>query len=169
MKPQPPELSDGWSWLVDAADGGDFPIVAENEVPADMPHHSGGLQQELWARVSCPLGVPGDRLWVRETWWRGGGPVAGGPSKNPNDGKVPSIFMPKWKSRITLEIVRVRLERLQDITEGDAVAEGCDINDPHITDMYPLAWFHDLWETINGKGSWDANPFVWALDFKRLL
>ena len=82
------------------------------------------------------------------------------------------MFMPRWASRITLEVTGVRVERLRDISEADAAAEGVrqDYGEPFdatqtISDRrrYEL-----LWETINGKGSWDLNPFVWVVEFKRV-
>ena len=80
-------------------------------------------------------------------------------------------FMPRWASRITLEITDVRVERLNDISEEDAMAEGCepvlwDCNDNHTTDY--IYGFSELWESINGKGSWDKNPWVWVVAFKRI-
>ena len=93
----------------------------------------------------------------------------------------PSIHMPRWASRITLEITGVRVERLQDISEADARAEGATpIPDP--CDHTRLACadigcagprpytegFRSLWQSINGPGSWDANPWVWAVEFKRV-
>lgn len=79
----------------------------------------------------------------------------------------PSIHMPRWASRITLEIVSVRAERLQDISRGDAMAEGCPF--PNMADGDdPRGWFAELWGQINGKEFWDANPWVWALSFKRV-
>lgn len=78
----------------------------------------------------------------------------------------PSIHMPRWASRILLEVVRVRVERLQAINEVDAIAEGAD---PVIGDHQPYrAGFMRLWESINGPGSWDANPWVWVIEFKKL-
>lgn len=73
--------------------------------------------------------------------------------------------MPRWASRITLEITGVRLERLQDISRGDAMAEGC----PHQNMAHgddPRKWYADLWNDINGPGSWDKNPWVWVIEFK---
>lgn len=125
-----------------------------------------------------PYGNVGDRLWVRETF--------DAPPGSDNPGEVvyradydhrepqhtwqPSIFMPRWASRLTLEIESVRVERLQDISEADAHAEGVSIIGPdgdHFEDYRDgFAW---LWGKINGPGSWDKNPWVWAISFRRLL
>jgi len=83
--------------------------------------------------------------------------------------KRPSIHMPRWASRITLEIVSVRIERLQDISEADAIAEGA----PWSACGSPQEGSHKagyaaLWESINGAGSWDANPLVWVVEFKKV-
>lgn len=98
----------------------------------------------------------------------------------------PSIFMRRWASRITLEIVSVRVERLQEITEEDAIAEGIESaipvagepptyrdyqsgsNDPCEWFTNPIDSYRTLWESINGPGSWDANDWVWVLEFKRI-
>jgi hypothetical protein len=83
----------------------------------------------------------------------------------------PSIHMPRWASRITLVITGVRVERLQDISEADARAEGVE---PIATHSRPGAIatcygaYSLLWDAINGDGAWDANPWVWAIDFKRI-
>lgn len=94
--------------------------------------------------------------------------------------------MPRWASRITLEVTGVRVERLQDISEADAWAEGCtpgtldDNGDPFpAEEPHPSGigtrgwdsardWYADLWEAINGEGSWDANPWVWVVEFERV-
>ncbi|MBA8886107.1 hypothetical protein FHW12_000298 [Dokdonella fugitiva] len=196
----------------------------------------------------CPYGVPGDSLWVRETWtWTGGSlnhphdaPLPAGaydelsvryaadgakrtietggrvlpvPKQPPRrDGevyslrdapadfvytgdntymdrldrwwkrKIPGIHMPRWASRITLEVTDVRVERLQAISEADAWAEGVEHGVDHLPDqaIYAAArrlgtTFEDarpsfvaLWESINGACSWDANPWVWVVSFKRI-
>jgi hypothetical protein len=156
----------------------------------------------------CPFGQPGDRLWVRETWaeWM----LRGGHEKNWGEGKHgwgnviyrathnggmlpecegfskwrPSIHMPRWASRLTLEIVSVRVERVQDISESDALNEGilegykyaapgvmmtradgekCDCAFTHPTAKRA---YQCLWESIYGADAWDANPWVWVVAFR---
>ncbi|HEK2744527.1 hypothetical protein JEP37_02230 [Proteus mirabilis] len=83
----------------------------------------------------------------------------------------PSIHMPRWASRITLEITNIRVERLNDISQSDAIAEGCwygrggGVPDKAIT---PSDQFPTLWEEIYGDGSWSSNPWVWVIEFKRI-
>jgi len=91
----------------------------------------------------------------------------------------PGIHMPRWASRITLDVTGVRVERLQDISDADAVAEGCAQNHngyfwggPHeVSGLKQMATarqaYRDLWESINGPESWAANPWVWVVEFKR--
>ena len=82
---------------------------------------------------------------------------------------TPGIHMPRWASRITLEVTSVRVERLQDISEKDAWAEGCEGYDDDVTGgKSGYSEFHDLWEQINGPESWAANPWVWCVSFRRL-
>jgi hypothetical protein len=78
----------------------------------------------------------------------------------------PSIHMPRWASRITLEVTRVRVERLQEISSTDALAEGIQSYDA--AESGCKGAYRDLWEQINGAGSWDANPWVWVVEFRRL-
>lgn len=80
----------------------------------------------------------------------------------------PSIHMPRWASRITLEVTGVRVERLQDISEADALAEGVDSLPLDTRLATPRLDFSALWESINGSGSWDANPWVWVVEFRRI-
>jgi len=78
---------------------------------------------------------------------------------------TPSIHMPRWASRITLEITGVRVERLQDISEADCAAEG--LGSPFLRD-YKKPKFAALWQSIYGEESWQANPWVWVIEFKRV-
>lgn len=126
---------------------------------------------------ACPYGQPGDRLWVRETWapMTNGFAYGADPVWNASpDGKWrPSIHMPRAACRLELEITGVRVERLQDISESDALAEGTpsDLMPIDVSRMpYPSSIeagkYAALWEQINGPGSWDANPWVWVVEFK---
>lgn len=84
---------------------------------------------------------------------------------------TPSIFMPRWASRITLEITAVRVERLQDISEADAQAEGVHPCGNHDFDGWPknhVIAFCKLWEAINGSGSWECNDWVWVIEFRKV-
>lgn len=147
------------------------------------------------ARIAdyCPYGKVGDRLYVRETWAQpttlDPGPTfyrADYPDcvpahfENVPPAKAirwtPSIHMPRALSRILLEIVCVRVERLKDISEADAKAEGApdyeegtDAPPPDDASTWSYqASFQRLWESINGAGSWEANPWVWVVEFKRV-
>lgn len=136
-----------------------------------------------------PFGCPGDRLWVRETWTEALFSAFDAPPKHPKPGRQfvgalykadnpathrvskwkPSIHMPRWASRITLEITEVRVERLWDISEEDAKSEGVmpclnEIGEPRICGHY-LA-FYDLWNSIYGQRGWDKNEWVWVVSFK---
>lgn len=142
-------------------------------------------------RAPCPYGAIGDRLWVRETWnqfdgWAGYRYAADydgwgiGPDDDPDhvpDHAVrwrPSIHMPRAASRITLEITAVRVERLQDISESDAQEEGCALEcmtptgDDNGSAIYGHSGFMNLWKSINGTESWESNPWVWVIEFKRV-
>ncbi|CUY34778.1 Uncharacterised protein [Serratia marcescens] len=79
----------------------------------------------------------------------------------------PSIHMPRWASRITLEITAVRVERLNDISDGDAISEGCSISDMKSGDCVADV-FARLWSSIYGVDSWNANPWVWVIEFRRV-
>ena len=150
--------------------------------------------------IKCPFGQHGDRLWVRENGWerpdrtrkqmREGADTwapyyydADGICVADIDGfgfkRRPSIHMPRWASRITLEITAVRVERLQDISEEDAEAEGvyeyigepqveCDGQVLHFPDASFVRGYLSVWESIHGPGSWAANPWVWVLEFPRV-
>lgn len=139
-------------------------------------------------RRECPYGAIGDRLWVRETWSISGNwedtkisdlpkfalkdqLVYRATEKYPDAGYYkwrPSIFMPRWASRLLLEIVNVHVERVQDISFDDAIAEGAYNGDP----LHPFALydFHMLWDKLNATRGfgWNINPWVWVIEFKRL-
>jgi hypothetical protein len=166
--------------------------------------------------IKCPYGQPGDRMWVRETFsgpWcmeAQDGIAAAPPSKWGKSSRIwywadgepdagdwtrprPSIHMPRWASRIDLEITGVRVERLQDISEADAKAEGitsdsvivgANCNGGRHSEEHAERFFYDgcdeegfesavdayrgLWESLAGPGSWDANPWCWVVEFRRV-
>lgn len=194
-------LDDSW-WQIQPKDG--WHAVFMTEVPYGMER---GLV--------CPYGSPGDRLWVREKfdfspcgltgceifYWADGSsqkrtpPNDYNPYLYPNERVRPSIHMPRWASRITLEITAIRVERLQEITNQDAQKEGPPWANPHrhgpeglefdehpgkiIRDPYAdrhntgindcwICAFRMIWSDINGPGSWDLNPWVWVIEFGRI-
>ncbi|MBX3653245.1 MAG: hypothetical protein KF686_03610 [Ramlibacter sp.] len=194
-----------------------------------MDEHQGLREKSNVER--CPYGKPGDRLWVRETLRRGSSGVwhyladekeismlstdprcalmvSWAHHRDEDRNYCPSIHMPRWASRITLEITGVRVERLQAISEADAIAEGCKSDqpvtwwqgykdsgeklgllhtqvqgdappdwmiEPH--KMPPKPWllrgarhyYQTLWGDINGADSWESNPWVWVVEFKRVM
>ncbi|MDJ7508734.1 hypothetical protein LD771_12040 [Salmonella enterica] len=139
--------------------------------------------------IPCPFGQPGDRIWVRETFrvhsratdvatlvyrasvrnsWTEQThrvPVAVCNKPATPEKWTPSIHMPRWASRITLEITDVRVERLNSITESDAEAEG--VTDTGFGDLL-VDGFRYLWKSIYGDDSWQANQWVWVIEFKRV-
>ncbi|MDO9053819.1 MAG: hypothetical protein Q8K43_10455 [Sulfurimicrobium sp.] len=129
--------------------------------------------------LKSPFGKTGDQLWVRETWARhpdysNNAVYRADPEcKYDVDKWTPSIHMPRWASRIQLEITGVRVERLQDISEADALSEGVNVHPDHHgkprDSIYsPVNAYRDLWESINGPGSWDVDPWVWVIEFRRV-
>lgn len=139
--------------------------------------------KELEQYAPCPHGRRGDRLWVRETHSLVPDPeepagysqvlyAADGQQYGKNR---PSIHMFRADSRILLEITDVRVERLQDITYEQAAAEGvhrgplrewCASDEGGACYKYPIPAFRDLWQSVGGN--WDANPWVWVVEFKRV-
>lgn len=145
----------------------------------------------------CHYGKPGDRIWVRETFqgplfdydlmdsyckdptpfekpefcvYKADGVPA--PEFYDADDELhccwrPSIHMPRWASRILLEITNVRVERLKSISDGDAIREGCSTADMKSGDCVADV-FARLWASIYGAESWNANPWVWVIEFKRV-
>ncbi|EBE4782500.1 hypothetical protein FHK17_24645 [Salmonella enterica] len=162
------ERDDGslWPWAEDCERGGD-----------------------IW--FACPFGEVGDRIWVRETFrvhsratdvatlvyrasvrnsWTEQThrvPVAVCNKPATPEKWTPSIHMPRWASRITLEITDVRVERLNSISDSDASKEGCCIADMESGDCLSDV-FTRLWTSIYGDDSWQANPWVWVIEFKRV-
>ncbi|EOX9507704.1 TPA: hypothetical protein ACXI22_004734 [Citrobacter amalonaticus] len=157
--------------------------------------------------ISCPFGAVGDRIWVRETFqgplvseelfeeYRaypekfetpqyceyaadgGAKPEYCDLDDNIRHGWRPSIHMPRWASRITLEITDVRVERLNDISQEDALAEGMELTGwkPTYSDpdsggevCTPYDNFAELWQSIYSAGSWLSNPWVWVIEFRRI-
>ena len=144
--------------------------------------------RRLQASCDCPYGQPGDRLWVRETFHscphcveRGVVPCGvplyrADPDDRPLNPKCaahawrPSIFMPRWASRLTLEITEVRVERVQDISYADVIEEGCPSPAHTLASPEDHDWYIRLWDSLNARRgySWESNPYVWALTFRRV-
>ena len=157
----------------------------------ELTKHDDGLFTVI---PPCPYSQPGDLLWVRESFRnaRSGAPIyradkaksMGMDEYSDRHKWKSSIYMPRWASRLTLRITDVRVERVQDISEDDAVAEGLRVvkEDDAIlwysglatedwggwSELWqpddPVAAYRDLWESINGN--WDENPWVWVLEFE---
>lgn len=172
-------------------------------VGCELPDCEFSAPEPLLHTTKNRCGQPGDRLWVREAWrtyasldgvaprtivrgagiqYEAGGTSIGGCPHLEGMGKYrPSMFMPRWASRLTLEITSVRMERLQDISEIDAKAEGADCLitancTPEEGSLFDLPLMDDvtpyrngyalLWDSINGPGSWGKNQWVWVIEFK---
>ncbi len=132
----------------------------------------------------CPYGMPGDRLWVRETFAKIDGQTQPwietdyratythgdrlGDTLGIRKRWTPAIHMPRAASRIDLELTGVRVERLQAISASDAIAEGIPRGGPENPDGIEQREYRALWDQINGPGAWNANPWVWVLSFRRL-
>jgi hypothetical protein len=162
---------DGWG-CARVADGNAYMVYKQS------PHERA---------VKCPYGQPGDRLWVRETWQHANHPFGPYQDHTPvfyradylddphgPDGELspegryrewrPSIHMPRSACRLVLEVAAVRVERLQAISRGDAMAEGCPFPNMAQGDD-PRQWYAGLWNSINGTGAWEINPWVWVVEF----
>ncbi len=142
------------------------------------------LDEIPWGNYKpCPYGQVGDRLWVRETFaldnrlsslvWYKASHNCNGACIGVTHKWKPSIFMPRWASRITLEVIGVRVERLQEITEEDAQREGVDwysIENKIEGIGRCQQAFRKLWDSINAQRgySWKSNPFCWVISFKKL-
>lgn len=133
--------------------------------------------------IRCPFGRPGDLLWVQEAfyvqpeiWAEHHDPQpthykSDTPAEQVEDYVAkPSIHMPQWASRLTLCVTDVRVERLQEISVADAIAEGCgiDLDDSPIKES-ARPHFSNRWDRIYGKRApWDSNPWVWVVEFERV-
>jgi hypothetical protein len=181
VKPQPPEDISG-------------PMHCEMYSPTVYDRHGdaqpgpeifGAYDDSGEWGACCPFGQPGDMLWVRESGYisrnhrepraskivvYSAGESAEVLARVKADQEMkpmPSIHMPRWASRITLEVTGVRVERLQEISDADALAEGVDRTNTSISG-YAKERYRTLWEQINGPGSWEANPWVWVVEFRKL-
>lgn len=140
--------------------------------------------------TACPYGIPGDRLWVRETFFATEFPnkpssIVKNPIQTPDgwakvyyaaDGEYEKgawkspLFMPRRLSRITLEILSVRVERVQEISDDDAEAEGMMYFGETLLEPIPADKYAKLWDTLNAKRGypWADNPWVWVIEFRVL-
>ena len=175
VKPQPERVNN------------DTPMLATEFIKKLTQMKAKGLEAirpgtDGYAFPKCPYGQPGDVLWVRETWQ----PSASGAyvhfkadiiGEDANKGWKPSVHMPKDACRLFLRITNVRLERLQEISEQDAKSEGAgkwkefatfpELNKT-IEQETHASGFAKLWVSINGKESWNDNPWVWVVEFERM-
>ncbi|MBV6436785.1 MAG: hypothetical protein AELANPGJ_02056 [Anaerolineae bacterium] len=206
VKPQPtktsgtnrgyplPLMANDWAWphprsvATTISNRPNGPLGWEIHCPYGQPG------DRLWVRESFNLGRPllncegvadDEELWIGRLpkddprkqpfmrAWRVGYAADG------CEGKMrPSIHMPRWASRMTLEITSVRVERLNDINEADAIAEGVTAVSSGGVTLFTTTGvncfqtakdaYAALWESINGPGSWDANPWVWVVEFRRI-
>lgn len=159
------------------------PILFKGEMVRAILDGRKTMTRRIAKSGKCAFGKVGDRLWVRESflikpngefYYKADDPICNGWNDN---GKSiswkPSIHMPREASRITLEITGVRIERLKDITEDDARAEGVEIFRNYRKDSQH--WmnsardsFMTLWQSIHGDETWDFDPFVWVVEFRRV-
>lgn len=172
------------SWESTTIGGEGVFTIGKDGVKVPAPEEVGMWHTQTGKLIACPYGKPGDRLWVRETW---AAPHKYDhlpprliskdanlyyPATEDTGGliKRPSIHMPRWASRIDFEITNIRVKRVQDISSWDAWAEGvsCGCTKPIPQCAGNVAAFHELWVSINGPESWDANPWVWVVEFKRV-
>ncbi len=182
------DYGDGW-WPY-RSDDGESPMKGDNEIPHACPYGHPG--DRLWVRETWRVGAKYDKTPPRDlapramtVEYEAGGyacnSISGGwefrhegaERERPDwVGKLrPGMFMPRWASRITLEVTGVRVERLQGISIADAMAEGVVETNANLRGLEPcMEWryaYEDLWRQINGPDSWDANPWVWVIEFRR--
>jgi len=179
MKPQPPEWVRCWNGTNDACTKH---VFCERDADDDCMGH--WPEYDTDKGVKCPFGAPGDRLWVREAWKPHWTDIVIYKACNdePHVWKNP-MFMPRKYSRLTLEIMNVRCERVQEINNVDAILEGIEIvafsEDETFYSSKPNSRLHeeprnayaDMWNEINGKRkgcSWADNPFTWVIEFKKI-
>lgn len=193
VNPQPPALC---SYVINGAQSHALcyaTISGHSTADARWVHPTGKSKDH---RLPCPYGQPGDRLWVKETWgtrydFDGLKPrQLCNPAETKHGAEIycaadysgakptlvqkwrPSLFMRRWMSRLLLEITEVRVERLNDISAADAAAEGhprrADIVSSEVHADAARDWYMDLWECINGPGSWAKNPWVWVITYRRV-
>ena len=168
---------------------GDYWIWRDRKLDAGYCHTQRRPMERLMEPL-CPYGVPGDRLWVRETLKTHGHfgfPLGDRPQVRREDrariwsyaadnvpdhtGSVPSIHMPRWACRLVLDITAIRVERVQEISEDDAKAEGVEqyVTGPHWDQDRYRPSYRELWDSLNAKRGfgWATNPWVWVVEFKR--
>lgn len=193
VKPQPPEGADPrWTWCVSSTNRDDVGAFHHGVIEPDGNSFT-DRGRERQTAYRCPFGAPGDDLWVRESAYiappdfgdrnatdlideKGRPRVVGYAASMDADAVrcasdfgvklTPSIHMPRWASRLTLRVTSVRVERLHDITEDDARAEGVLTLEPRTGAASAHERFADLWSEVYGRASWDANPWVWVVSFK---
>jgi len=169
IKPQP---TDAGLEFATACEG-EFSAWQDDGLNLDEHSEDGGPCQRI-----CPYGQVGDRLWVRETAWYGpqekrveyladNNKVAEDNAIFYGAIKKSSIFMPRWASRITLEIIKIRVEKIQEIEAYDCEKEGI-VREYFDSASQIISKFEQLWNSINAKHgySWDTNCWVWAIEFK---
>lgn len=191
MKPQP--TPDDYICPYDGPRGGHIWPSKNHQygLHVELMMQNGEGHWDGLASQACPFGEVGDRIWVRETYRVMGCATdvarlmykasernsftestrtvpVGTCTKQPSQNWTPSIHMPRWASRILLEITAVRVERLQAITLGDICKEiGCGLYDFRPA-TYGFQVWEDLWKSIYGEKSWQANSWVWVIEFKRV-
>lgn len=198
MKPQPEDVIDRNRPL-------GYRLPGNVSIPINLANVNDSVLVREHTLPQCPYGVPGDRLWVRETWqyfggdedlyqkergavaycatwesdrclWKEGMAEPTALDYWPDVWR-PSIFMPRWASRISLEITEVRVQRVQEISEEDAIAEGISEDRGAYQNYFlknappnqtPRSSFYSLWDSINLKRGfgWESNPWVWCVSFK---
>lgn len=138
---------EGEPWICYQADGKRI-----LHLPEDTPGDWAQRLESIWADLSEPSNYAIDNRAADRRW-------------------RPNIHMPRWACRILLEVTAVRVERLQDISEEQAIAEGIDVHQQGFFGngcVTAKAAFRELWWSINGEGDWEANPWVWVVEFKRV-